>query len=1048
MYLRRTTLLVFSLVLSVAPILAQSPNGAINGLILDPTSRFIAGAEIVAINDVTGLKYSTNANAEGIYVLPNLPPGPYRLQVSRQGFKTIIKPDVVLNVQDTISINFTLPVGAALETITVEGGAPVVNTQSASVSTVIDSKYVENMPLNGRSFQDLILLTPGAVTQSPQNNSALLGNTGEFSVNGQRPESNYYTVDGVSANIGTAPGTFMLEWGGASGSVPSATALGTTQGLVSVDDLQEFRVQSSTYSAEYGRNPGGQFSFETKSGSNYWHGSAYEFLRNGFFDASDWFNNYLGLHPSALRQNDFGGALGGPLSLPHVYDGKNRTFFFVSFEGLRLVQPQAATVNYVPDSATRSSAPSPLKQALNAFPMPNGPNATAGMARFIASWSNPSSLNSTSVRFDHLLNKNIGTFFRFSDTPSDGEDRATGLFVTPSMRRTTSFHSRTYTTGLNTMFTNHFSNEARLNYSSNEVVSRTVLDGFGQATPLDLPQLVGLGVNSAVSLVMLYGGYQVGIGQPSQSALQRQWNLVDGGSLAWRRHQFKFGGDYRRLTPVATPFNPLSEYLYLSQANLQSNNPLSVTQSFAAAYPLYQNFSAYLQDEWKVTSKLNLSLGLRWEINPAPGVTQGLKPYTIAGSTPSTWTLAPQGTPLWDTTWHNLAPRVGAVYSIREGSGKQMVVRGGVGVFYDTGQQMGSYGFTGPGFSTLKIIPAAFPLSPALANPAITNPPVAPYSAPVIGVSRHLQLPYTVQWNVSIDQALGRLQAVSVSYVGSHAERLPQENQLSGPAIGNPNASAFLIFENGLTSDHDALQIQFRRRLSQGLSALASYTWSHCLDYGSQNYLFSYQRGNCDFDVRQSFSSAFSYDIPRIGTAWWSRALFQHWGLDDRFSARTAFPVTLNGVSITDAATGRYYYGGLDLAPGAPLYLYGSQCAAAYGNGLSCPGGRAVNPRAFVAPVAGAAGNAPRNFVRGFGAWQMDLAVRREFPLYDRLKLQFRAEAFNLFNHPNFGRVNPSFGSNTFGQATGSLASTLGILSPLYQMGGSRSMQFALKLSF
>src|SRR5437879_3531894 len=251
-----------------------------------------------------------------------------------------------------------MQVGSVSQTVTVEGGAPMINTTGAAVGTVVDQTYIKNMPLNGRSFQDLILLTPGIVTQTSQtgglNNNAGIGSTGEFSVNGQRPESNNYMVDGVSANLGAARGTAMIVGAGASGSVPGATALGTTQALVSVDDLQEFRVESSTYSAEYGRNPGGQLAFTTKSGTNQWHGTAYDYLRNDYFDANDWFNNYFGQKEPPLRQNDFGGTLGGPIWIPGAYNGKDKTFFFFSYEGLRLLQPQPAFVAAVPDAALRA----------------------------------------------------------------------------------------------------------------------------------------------------------------------------------------------------------------------------------------------------------------------------------------------------------------------------------------------------------------------------------------------------------------------------------------------------------------------------------------------------------------------------------------------------------------------------------------------------------------------------------------------------------------------------------------------------------------------
>lgn len=287
--------------------------------------------------------------------------------------------------------------------------------------------------------------------------------------------------------------------------------------------------------------------------------------------------------------------------------------------------------------------------------------------------------------------------------------------------------------------------------------------------------------------------------------------------------------------------------------------------------------------------------------------------------------------------------------------------------------------------------------------------------------------------------------------------------------MNNPSAQ-ILVNDNGLTSDYSALQVQYQRRLTRGLTALGSYTWSHCIDYGSTNVVdpsltFVYLRGNCDFDLRHNFNSAFSYDLPNVFEGRFARALLHHWGIDNRFTARTGFPITVTGGSpITDSFTGTKYFPTLDLAvPSQPIYLDGSQCAALYNNGLGCPGGRAINPAAFCDPSAGACPGsiAPRNFLRGFGAWQMDLAVRREFPIGERLKLQFRAEVFNILNHPNFGEVfsssycspdptSPSFvgAGCTWGQAKNTLAASSGILNPLYQTGGPRSMQFALKLVF
>jgi hypothetical protein len=409
--------------------------------------------------------------------------------------------------------------------------------------------------------------------------------------------------------------------------------------------------------------------------------------------------------------------------------------------------------------------------------------------------------------------------------------------------------------------------------------------------------------------------------------------------------------------------------------------------------------------------------------------------------------LAPQGTPLWQTTYGNFAPRLGLAYILHNVSGLETVVRVGGGLFFDTGQQLGSIGFSGPGFTSIAYPALSFP-GPVTA-PAIVNPPIAPYST-VYGVSPHLQLPYTIQWNTSIEQAVGRSQVLTVTYVGSHAARLLQENAFE--PTSNPVSSFFQFVENGLTSDYESVQIQFRRRLSRGLTTLASYALSHCLDYGSQNYLFGYERGNCDFDVHHSLSTAFSYDLPNLGHGGFVSAVVHHWGLDDRFTARTAFPVTLEGNGLVQP-NGQVYNEGLSFVPGQPVYLYGASCASVLrglgdlNSGQGCPGGRAINPNAFM-NVSSGYGNAPRNFGRGFGAWQMDLAARRDFPINEHLKLQFRAEAFNLFNHPNFGSISPYFGTTTFGQATATLANSLGVLNPLYQMGGPRSMQFALKVVF
>jgi hypothetical protein len=976
-------------------------------------------------------------------------------------------------VQDNLEENFKLDVGAVSESITVEASSVNINTTDGSVSTVVDHHFVESMPLNGRSFQDLILLTPGVVTNSPQQTSQI-GNSGEFSVNGQRTESNYYSVDGVSANIGTMAGYAPATSN--SGSLPASTELGTTQGLVSVDALQEFRIQSSTYSAEYGRNPGGQFSFVTRSGTNQWHGSAFDYARNDFFDANDWFNDFFKQAEPPLRQNDFGGTFGGPLRIPHVYNGRDKSFFFFSYEGLRLIQPQPSSISFVPTSGpsgVRTNAPSALQPVLNAFPLPNCPvsssNCTSdlgnGLGDFIGTWSNPSAIDSYSVRFDHAFSQKLRLFFRFADTFSSRTARYGGLYSDPASTNSSTFRTLTYTLGVSSVPSPKVSNEFHVNYSSNSSTSANVLDSFGGAQPVDLLKLQGYPESAGPGSPVVYVGLyifpnQTLVYQNKNFGKQQQWNFVDTLNVSLGAHQLKFGVDYRRLTPIQLRDTPFVNYIFPNQSSILANTTgLTYANSFAPAYPYYTNFSAFGQDEWKVTPRLSLSAGLRWEVNPAPGTAQGLLPYTVQGDSPSTWSLAPEGTPLWKTTWFNFAPRLGVAWVVRDRAESETVIRGGGGVFFDTGQQNGSAGYQGPGTSaTSYFFGAAFPLPPAEVTPVIVNPPATPYGGQVYAFPPHLQLPYTLQWNAAIEQALGKSQKLTITYVGSNGRRLLRETEFQIP--NNPSLSDVFMTSNGLSSNYDSLQVQFQRNLSKGLQALASYTWSHSFDYGSYNFVRPYVRGSSDFDVRHNVSAALSYDPPSPFENRFARVIFTNWGTDTRFTARTGFPITLNGNDVIDPLTGKVYSSGLNLVPGQPIYLNESQCLQAppTGFGEACPGGRSINPAAFAVPSSGY-GNAPRNFVRGFGVWQIDLAVRREFPIYEGLRLQFRAEAFNVFNHPNFGMINANYCSPdpsspnfqpacTFGQATSTLANSLGTLSSIYQMGGPRSMQFALKFIF
>src|SRR6266852_4840400 len=371
-------------------VVGQTESATVSGLVTDRTAAAVSGAEVRLQSVERGTVTTTTTNNAGIYIFPSVHPGQYQISVQKQGFKQIDLLGLIVNIQDHIEQNFRLQLGSVAESVTVNANDIHLNTTDATVSTVVYRQFAENLLMNGRSFQTLIQLTPGVVVTT---NSQF--DNGQFSVNGQRAASNYWMVDGVSANVGVS--STNQTGNGLSGSMPSFSVLGGTNSLVSVDALQEFRIQTSTYAPEFGRLPGAQISILTRSGTNQFHGTAFDYVRNDIFDANNWFNGFCTPGPNCPlpkakeRQNDFGGTIGGPIL-------RNRTFFFFSYEGLRLRLP-VTTLSHVPDLPARQNAVPAMQPYLNAFPLPNGAdNVGTGIAEFNASFSNPAALDAYSLR--------------------------------------------------------------------------------------------------------------------------------------------------------------------------------------------------------------------------------------------------------------------------------------------------------------------------------------------------------------------------------------------------------------------------------------------------------------------------------------------------------------------------------------------------------------------------------------------------------------------------------------------------------------------------
>jgi outer membrane receptor protein involved in Fe transport len=1065
MWLRRSAFFGFVTLVLAGCLAGQSPNGTINGLVLDPTGGAVVGAEIRIANDATGVQYTGRTNDEGIYVVTNLPPGAYRLQVSKIGFKTLIKPDIVLNVQDSLAISFTLPIGAVSETITVTGGAPLMNTESAAVSTVVDRQFAENLPMNGRSFQTLIQLTPGVVL-TPNNQGA----EGQFSVNGQRGASNYWMVDGVSANIGT--GANFNAGNGTGGALGSFSVLGGTNSLVSIDAMEEFRIQTSTYAPEFGRTPGAQISIVTRSGTEAFHGTAFDYLRNSVFDANDWFANNAGLPKPEERQNDFGGTFSGPIV-------RERTFFFFSYEGLRLRLP-GTTLSSVPDEAARKNAVAAVQPFLNAYPIPNGVDNTAtGVAQFNASYPNPATLDAYSLRVDHKLTHTLSLFGRYNYSPSALRDRGASTLLPLSDVEAIRITTQTATAAAIWSVTPFTANDFRFNYSRTSASSSDFLDSFGGAVPFaTAPFPSPYTTGNAFFTFAIFG-----LSHPYLSAgastlsVQRQINLVDGLSVQKGSHNLKFGIDYRRLSPSHNPGLYSQAPIFLSVPDAVGGNlAFASLQSLRASRFLLQNLGLFAQDTWRVNPRLTLTYGLRWDVDFAPSSANGPSIPAVTGydlGNLSNLALAPAGTSPFATRFGNVAPRLGVAYQLSENQQWGRVVRGGIGVFYDlatseVGNTLGTYYPFGASSFLLGSAfggTATFPLSATDAAPPAISPAELSSSGAILSAfDPHLRLPYTLEWNVSLEQELGEDQSLSASYVGSSGRRLLQTAFISSP---NPSFSNAALIGNTAASDYNALQIQFQRRLLRGLQVLSSYTWSHSIDDGSvgtygygSNYVpglnSASNRGPSDFDRRNAFSAGLTYDIPgprinRIGDA-----ILEGWSLESVIQAWSAPPVNVYYSSI-QTLLGAQTEVRPDIVPGQPLYLYGSQYA----------GGKAFNPAAFTAPpldpttgVPLRQGDLGRNALRGFGAAQWDFAVHRDFPIRESLRLQFRAEMFNVLNHPNFAppigdlespqSLNPQFGLSTemLGQYLGGANVGGGGFNALYQVGGPRSIQLALKLMF
>ena len=1006
--------------------LAQTQTAVLSGRVTDPTGAVVPGATVSLTNHETQVATEVKTNAGGVYSFPSVTPAPYQLKVQAAGFKEEIIERLVLHVQDRVSQDISLQVGSTTQSVEVSAELIPLNTQDATVGTVVEHQQIENTPLNGRTFQGLITLAPGVASVSGGSNSP-----GQFVVNGQRTDTSYFSVDGVSANSAAAGAGSLGVNGTGSGVTNSAT--GGYNNVVSVDAIQEFKISTSTFAPEFGRTPGGQISVVTRSGTNAYHGDAFDYFRNTVLDANDWFLNEAGKPRGVVQQNDFGGTFGGPII-------KDKLFFFTSYEGLRLNAPNPA-VKLVPTQNARTLAAGAtdngltgwMAQFLNAYPLPDNnlnPACTSVgtcLANYTSSFPSTSKLDSGSARVDYKFSSKTLIFGRYSNAPS--------VLSSANSTTVTSFNDGTqsYTAGMTHSFTDRFVNDAHYNYTHTTLVETQVTPGFkGDLTTIFPSGYAQPPASFVTSGNAVAGDMAVQIRPPTSDGLlispqqgnsyNYQNNATD--TLSWIKgnHALKFGGDYRQLNPEwnqasfnenntfaanatvqGSPLNacPVSQLPANSPAgggntvpgficgqatlsNLQHNYP----QSF-----VFHQYSFFGQDTWRLSQKLTVTYGARWEINPPFGFTNGHAGFSVNQSTFnlnnfSTLELNPFGTAPYQTTWGHVAPRLGFAYQLSDSASWGNVIRAGYGIFYDTGAQTGTslatpwntrINNTGSGLATAAFV--LYPLA-ATSNCAATawngsatakQASCASYATPVNAnltppvsnggmdaiIDPNFTLPYVHQMNLTWEQKLGAPQSVTVSYVGALGRKLIGEygfpsSQGNAAVFSLPpaGADAINVYGNFASSSYNALQTKFQRDFQKGLAVIASYTWSHSLDNASSNSGVSNQGSSflvlpsaaqaatgapqsllwasSDFDIRQNFALSVVYNVPTpFKSNKFSRAILGGWSFDPIYHYQTATPVDIF-TGLSSAIGGTSYQARPDLISGVPIYVTGTTCAQEY----------------------------------------------------------------------------------------------------------------------
>ena len=1042
---------------------AQVGTGTISGVVIDPSGAVVVGALVSISNSQTGVVTSATTNNQGRYVAPDLIVGTYDVQAAKHGFEAQVIKQVLLTVGANFVVDCKLAVGRKITELTVTEFSQV-DTTTAEISALIGREQMENLPLNGRNFEQLILLVPGVQAVTSGGQGSFYGRAPAYSISGSRPEGQELLLDGA---------TIQGFWRHGAGNSIIGTSLG-------VEGIGEFQLLTNSYSARFGGS-GSVMNATTRSGTNSFQGSAYVFLRNNIFDARNYFNQSPAPQ-DAFRQNQFGGTLGGPIV-------KGRMFFFANYEGIRSLAGRTV-IGFVPNDNTRQgvvpcayapnlpcnpdgTATVPVSSAsqaiLKLYPeaSPNGVVPGSPLASVALQGSQPANEDYGNVRWDYHGSENDNLFARYIiDNGSLTDPFASPLGLYPEQSRG---RNQYLTLGYNKLIDPSVLNDARFSFV------RTNMRAFTSVSNPALQFFAFYGEDRQDGNIGVPGFSQIGpSGFTPNYEIQNSFSLSDGIFWAQGKHSIEAGLEFRRLqSPLRNGFFNDLGWTFPNLESFLEGQPVSPTDppiTFLGALPGKDNSARsfrewdlfpYIQDTWRASRSLTLTFGLRYDFISNPTEIHNELCAFIAPSDPSTKACTPVSHVFpSNPSRKSLDPRVGVTWDpFKDG---KTSIHAGAGVFHDPIQVRNyhaAYIFSAPYQTALSLC--------VFGGPPCSYPvPFQGITVPIPTIGEALEYdpgttPFLVQYNFGVQRLLGKDTVLNVSYVGSRGYNLLVQNDTNPPIPTlvngqpnflnapreNPNLGAIAFGLPDGSSWYNSLQIYLTRNVGRTWQFQEAYTYSKCLDYGSvafaleaQNsaqqarsdpYNLARDEGRCDFDVTHNFTGSATYFVPLHGNR-----IIEGWQLSTIAMAHSGNPF-----SVQDG----FDRVGLNDAAGTP----GERPNLVPGRSNNPILGRVnqwYDPSAFALQGAGFIGNLGRNTLIGPKFVDFDMAVGKTTRVKENISLEFRVEAFNLFNHPSFGIPEQYLYTGVDQNGNGIPNSTAGQITNT--VSSARQLQFAFKVLF